>query len=123
VLILDPQGMPRDLVVADHTGTFSDYACPLGEFTVKYAVPVTRRAGFLPDPAAFAEAYLEAFERRLRWIQEEYRRRRRAFDSLFLHLPSQGAGSFAYRWQRVLERLDATEPPELVRLIRGNIKR
>jgi hypothetical protein len=123
VLIIDPHGMPQDLVVADHTGTFSDYACPLGEFTVKYAVPVTRRAGFLPDPAAFAEAYLEAFKRRLRWIQEEYRRRRRAFDSLFLHLPSQEAGSFAYRWKRVLERLDATDPAELVRLIRGNIKR
>ena len=109
VLIMDPEGMPQDIVVADHTGTFNDYSCPLSELTVKYALPVTRRA-YLPDPAAFAHAYLAAFEERLRRIQEDYRRSRKAFDSLFLHLPAQEPGSFAYRWKRVLARLDETNP-------------
>ena len=121
VVILDPEGLPRDIVVTDHTGTFNDYACPLGEFTVKYALPVTRRKGFVPDPAAFARAYLGAFEERLRRLQEDYRQRRKAFDSLFLHLPAQEPGSFAYRWKRVLARLDETDPAALVDLVRGNI--
>ena len=121
VMLLDPEGMPRDIVVTDHTGTFNDYACPLGEFTVKYALPVTRRQGFLPDAAGFARAYLGAFEERLRRIQEDYRQRRKAFDSLFLHLPAREPGSFAYRWKRVLARLDETDPAALADLIRGNI--
>jgi hypothetical protein len=121
VMIADSRGMPADIVVADHTGTFNDYASPLAEFTSKYALPVTRRAGFLPDPARFAEAYLDAFEKRLARIQEDYRRRRRAYESLFAHLPGQEAGSFAYRWRRALSRLDETNPHGLRELIRGNL--
>jgi hypothetical protein len=123
VMILDAVGMPEDIVVADHTGTFNDYACPLAEFTVKYALPVTRRRSFLPDPAGFARAYCAAFEDRLQRIQEDYRRRRKAFDSLFLHLPAQEPGSFAYRWKRALARLDETSPTALADLVRGNIER
>jgi hypothetical protein len=123
VMILDAEGMPHDIVVADHTGTFNDYACPLAEFTVKYALPVTRRRSTLSDPAAFARAYCAAFEDRLQRIQDDYRRRRKAFDSLFLHLPAQQPGSFAYRWKRVLARLDDTVPRTLADLIRGNIER
>jgi hypothetical protein len=121
VLVADSRGMPADIVVADHTGTFNDYATPLAEFTPKYALPVTRRAGFLPDAARFAAAYLEAFEKRLTRIQEDYRRRRRAYDSLFVHLPGQEPGSFAYRWRRALARLDETDPHALRELIRGNM--
>jgi len=88
---------------------------------VKYALPVTRRKSFLPDAAAFARAYLAAFEERLRRIQEDYRQRRKAFDSLFLHLHAREPGSFAYRWKRVLARLDETDPAALAELVRGNI--
>jgi hypothetical protein len=121
VLIMDPEGMPQDIVVSDHTGTFNDYSCPLSEHAVTYALPVTRRRAFLSDPAGFAHAYLSAFEERLGRIQDDYRLRRKAFDSLFLHLPAQEPGSFAWRWKRVLARLDETRPAELVQLIRGNI--
>jgi hypothetical protein len=121
VLIMDPEGMPQDMVVSDHTGTFNDYSCPLSEHAVTYALPVTRRRAFLPDTAAFAHAYLAAFEEHLRRIQDDYRRRRRSFDSLFLHLPAQEPGSFAWRWKRVLARLDETRPSELAELIRGNV--
>ncbi len=121
VLVMDQEGMPQDIVVSDHTGTFNDYACPLGEFTAKYALPVTRRKRFLADPAAFAEAYLAAFEESLLRMQVDYRRRRKAFDSLFFHLPNQEPASFAYRWKRVLARLDETDAHALAGLIRGNI--
>ncbi len=122
-MVFDPGGMPHDIVVADHTGTFNDYACPLAEFTAKYALPVTRRRSSLPDPASFARAYCAAFEDRFQRIQDDYRRRRKAFDSLFLHLPAQAPGSFAYRWKRVLARLDETSPRALAAAVRGNIER
>jgi len=123
VLVLNAEGMPQDIVVADHTGTFNDCASRLGEFTAKYALPVTRRRGYLCDPDGFAHAYCTAFEKRLERIQEDYRRRRKAFDSLFLHLPAQAPGSFAYRWKRVLARLDETDPLALTDLVRRNIER
>ena len=123
VMVLDAEGMPHDIVVADHTGTFNDYGSPLAEFTMKYALPVTRRRSFLPDPAAFARAYCAAFEDRLQRIQDDYRRRRKAFDSLFLHLPSKEPGSFADRWKKVLARLDQTDPTALAGLVWGNIER
>ncbi|MGA2481005.1 MAG: hypothetical protein ABSG63_19855 [Spirochaetia bacterium] len=121
VMIADSRGMPADIVVADHTGTFNDYATPLTEFTSKYALPVTRRAAFLPDAARFAVTYLDAFEKRLTRIQDDYRRRRRAYDSLFAHLPRQEPGSFAYRWRRALARLDETDPHGVRESIRGNL--
>ncbi len=123
VMVLDQKGIPQDIVVADHTGTFNDYDRPLRELTMKYAVPATRRKGFLPDPAAFARVYLDAFEERLRRIQEGYRRRRKAFDALFLHLPDQERGSFAHRWKSVLARLDETNPPMLAHLVSVEIER
>ena len=121
VLIMDPEGMPRDIVVADHTGTFNDYLVPLTDHTTKYALPVTRRRPYLPDPAAFAAAYVTAFEERLRRLQDDYRRRRRGFDSLFAHLPDQRPGSLADRWKKVLARLDGTDPSVLGDLIRRTI--
>jgi hypothetical protein len=123
VMVLDAEGMPQDIVVADHTGTFNDYARPLGEFTAKYALTVTRRRGYLRDPDGFAHVYCAAFEERLERIQEDYRRRRKAFDSLFLHLSAQEPGSFAYRWKSVLARLDESNPHALADLVRGNIER
>jgi hypothetical protein len=123
VMLLDSRGMPADIIVTDHTGTFNDYASPLAEFTPKYALPVTRRAGFLVEQGKVAEAYMDAFDKRFHRFQDDYRRRRKAFDSLFAHLPGQEPGSFAYRWRRALSRLDETDPKELVGLIRGNCAR
>ncbi len=120
-MVFDGAGMPADIVVSDHTGAFNDYASPLMEFAPSYALPVRRRADFLPDVTGFTDAYLGGLEERLRHIQEDYRRRRKAFGSLFVHLPDQEQGGFAYRWKRVLSRLDETDPGELASLIRGNL--
>jgi hypothetical protein len=123
VMVFDGAGMPGDIVVADHTGAFKDCTSPLMEFAPSYALPVRRRAEFLPDVEGFTDAYLGALEERLRHIQEDYRRRRKAFDTLFVHLPDQEQGSFAYRWKRVLSRLEETDAGELASLIRGNLSR
>jgi hypothetical protein len=53
-------------------------------------------------------------------IQEEYSRQRRAFDTLFKH-SKQGEKTFAWRWGKVLERLDRTNPAVLAQQIRSFI--
>ncbi len=123
VLLEDPQGMPAEIIVADHTGTFNDYLSLLQNFAAEYAKPVHRRMEHVPDPKEFIEAYLEGFVGRFSRIQDDYRRRRKAFDMLFKYRPRNEAGSFAYRWERVLARLDQSDPRELVSLIRQQLAR
>ncbi len=48
VLVSDDRGMPLDIVVTDHTGTFNDCASPLSDFAAGYAGPVNRRLAALP---------------------------------------------------------------------------
>ena len=122
VLSIDEKGLPANIIVADITGTFNDCATALAEFAPHYAAPVNRRAAQLPDAAAFAEAYLEGFLERFEWIQAEYRRRKRAFDTLFTHRPRAGAVGFADRWQSVLARMDSSDPREMAGLIRATLK-
>jgi hypothetical protein len=83
---------------------------------------VNRREKILPDAVAFAEAYLLAFRLRFLQVQGDYRKRRRAFDRLFKHCRYDPAGSFAYRWELVLRRLDETEAEALVSAIRSRIR-
>lgn len=117
VIVEDATGMPCDLVVSDQTGTFVDYNRPLQCVAPIYAGPVNRRLEFVPDPEAFARIYLTAFLKRFFNIQREYRKRRRAFDTLFKHRRWDEGGSLAFRWEKVLERLDRTDPRELQELI------
>jgi hypothetical protein len=121
VLVLDADGLPADLVVADHTGAFNDYLGDLERHAAEYAGPVNRRAAYLSKPNEFAEQYLSAFVERFRGIQEEYRRRRKAFDTLFKYHARNGPDCFARRWEKVLRRLDRAEPPALAELIRRNL--
>jgi hypothetical protein len=121
VVVEDAQGMPVDIVVADQTGTFVDYVRDLKDLAAVYARPVNRRAAHLACPESFAEAYLAAFEERFTSIQEEYRKRRRAFDTLFKHRPRDEKGSLAYRWERVLQRLLRADPAQIKSQIRAKL--
>ena len=121
VLIEDAHGMPLDVVVADHTGTFSDYLSPLEHFAAEYAGPVNRRNEFLTNREEFLDAYLEAFVSQFAKVQQEYRKRRKAFDTLFKYRPRDERGSFAYRWECVLKRMDATDPRQFAGLIRTHV--
>ena len=114
-------GLPAEILVGDHSGAFGEYKLPLETFAAHYARPVNIRDKLLPDPKAFATTYLDAFREQFLHIQGDYRKRRRAFDTLFKHCHYDPAGSFAYRWECVLRRLDQTNPYALVEAIRQQV--
>jgi len=122
VLLTDSEGLPSDIIVADHTGTFVNYTSELASFVEGYAWPINRRLVHVPEPEAFAEAYLQAFLGRMLHIQDEYRKRQRAFLTLFKHRKHDTGGSFAHRWERVLERLDRADPGAVTDGIRKHIR-
>lgn len=121
VVVEDEHGLPIDIVVCDHTGTFTNYLQDLPHFAPDYATPLNRRIRFVPNPQTFVNAYLEAFVERFYRLQDEYRRSKRAYDTLFKHRPRDPAGSYAYRWEQVLDRLNRSEPRELAELIRQHV--
>jgi hypothetical protein len=117
----DAQGLPKEIVVTDHTAAFVDYETDLVCFAADYAQPINCRLAHVTQPVQFAEAYLAALLERFLEIQTEYRRRRRAFDTLFKHRVRDEQGSFAYRWERTLARLDRTHGPSLVEQIKKQL--
>lgn len=122
MIMEDEQGLPADLVVADPTGTFNDFtSTDLRCFAEAYARPIRNRLHLVPDPHAFAQAYLESFVERFREIQDEYRQHRSKFDMLFRYVLPDAAGNFPYRWQCVLARLDQADPEEIARHIHRHI--
>ena len=121
VVIASDAGLPIEIVVADQMGTFADYRTDLEHFAAEYAEPVNRRLLLLADPEEFAALYVDAFVARFSKIQLEYRKRKRAFDTLFKHRPRDEAGSFAYRWECVLDRLRRALPQNLGNLVRSHI--
>jgi hypothetical protein len=114
-------GLPIEILVGDHSGAFGEYESAIDKFAAHYAKPVNARAKYLTNARAFAEAYLAAFHGRFVRIQEDYRKRRRAFDTLFKHSKYDPRGSFAYRWECVLRRLDNANVDTVVESIRKNI--
>lgn len=118
VLVFDANGQPERIVVADHAGTFIDYTSPLSTFAAEYINAVVLRANQVPNLTTFADAYVDACIGRLSLLQQEYRAQRRAFDTLFKH-SKQGQGAFAWRWAKVLARLDQTDVPALGRHMRS----
>jgi hypothetical protein len=119
LVIEDGEGIPTEIIVADHTGTFVDYQRDLLQSAAAYGKCVARRAAQSSNPVSFVNAFLDAFEERFAQMQKDYRRRRRAFDTLFKHKRRDEGGSFAYRWERVLKRLDETDLKDLVEKIRA----
>jgi hypothetical protein len=115
-------GLPSEVLVADHSGAFTEYRKPLTAFAADYARPVNRRESCLPNACEFALEYLAAFRDQFLHTQGDYRKRRRAFDTLFKHCRYDPGGSFAYRWEQVLARLDQTNPEELLAAIRAHIR-
>ncbi len=121
VVIEDAAGLPIEIIVADHTGTFGDYRGELAQATPAYAEAVNRRVPHLPDAREFARRYVAGFRERFGQIQSDYRNRRRAFDALFQHRRCDPAGNLAYRWMLVLRRLDQARPEELAEAIRTRL--
>jgi len=114
-------GLPSEIIVGDHSGAFTEYKKSLTAFAADYARPVNVRESLVSNPREFADAYLAAVEEQFLHTQGDYRKRRRAFDTLFKHCKYDPAGSFAYRWECVLHRLDQTDPKEFLSAIRAHI--
>jgi hypothetical protein len=117
VIIEGADGLPENLVVTHHTGSFWHFKVPLDKLAPAYAKPVNERVKFLPDPAEFARVYLETLVERFIEIQRDYRQRRAAFDQLFHFREQNPAGNFAFRWACVLKRLDEADPHQLGQII------
>lgn len=115
-------GLPVEILLGDHSGAFTEYKLPLDAFAAEYARPANIRETIVPNAQEFARVYLEAFHERFLHIQGDYRKRRRAFDNLFKHCKYDPAGSFAYRWECVLRRLDETNPSTLVECVARHVR-
>jgi hypothetical protein len=115
-------GLPMEILLGDHSGAFGEYTNPLVSYASHYARPINNRDKMVPDPARFAQVYLTALREQFLRIQEDYRKRRRAFDTLFKHCNYDPAGSFAYRWECVMRRLDQTNADAVIEAIRAQIR-
>ena len=111
-------GLPREVKVTDHAGSFVNYEQPFEEYVAAYAQPVKRRKDYVADYASFAEAYVDGFKKRLAEVQVSYRSHKAAFDELFSDRPYDTNGSGAYRWACALRRLDACAPQRLFEMLK-----
>ena len=117
-MLEDDDMLPKEIVVSDHTGTFTDYTSNLMVFAEAYAHPIHRRLGAFPNHREVIDSYLNAFQQRFLHLQQDYHLRKRAFETLFKHRPRDERGSLAYRWERILERLNHTHAEALTEAIR-----
>lgn len=122
VLIEDERGLPAEIMVTDHTGAFVAFETDIYQAAAAYAEPINNRLTHVTKPAEFADAYVGACLASFARIQQEYRSGLRAFDTLFADRPRDEAGSLAYRWERVLRRLDETNLKRFEAAIRENIR-
>ncbi|MFO7535613.1 MAG: hypothetical protein R6X19_08030 [Kiritimatiellia bacterium] len=120
IACFDAEGRLLRLAVSDHTGAFTDFTSSFDRLAPAYAEPIRRRAALVGDPDAFTEAFLDGFTRRFAHIREGYRRHRRAFRALFRYRPRDEKGSFACRWDRVLDRLETADPGAVAAIIRDH---
>jgi len=123
LVIEDVRGLPANIVVTDHTGTFMDCERDLEQLATAYAAPVNRRSPHLSDARAFGEVFLQAFAERFQQMQQDYRRRKRAFNTLFKYQRRGQTGCLADRWECVLRRLETADCRQLVEIIREGFSR
>ena len=122
IVIEDESGLPAEIIVSDHVGTFADWKGTLEARAVEYAAPIARRLAAVQDRQEFTDNYLSGFTTRFTRVQEEYNKHRRAFDTLFKHRPFDPLGSLSFRWMKMLERLRTANAKNLAELIAQNIR-
>lgn len=122
VVQMDDKGLPARVVVTDHAGTFVKYLENFEELIKPYARVVTRRKEFVGDFKSFAEVYVTAFANKLRETKEMYLSNMRIFDDLFVSRPYDSAGSGAFRWKCVLNRLASADVEKVVNSLKDAIE-
>ena len=118
VVKLGDDGLPREIAVTDHAGSFVNYEHCFEDYVAQYARTAIRRRPYLSDYAGFVESYVGGFRRKLAETQACYRAHRTAFDELFSDRPYDTNGSGAYRWAKTLQRLDACDPDRVAEILR-----
>ena len=112
-------GMPVEVKVSDHAGSFVDYLRPLEEIAPQYVRFAKRREKLVSDYPSFLRAYVDGFAKKLAETQETYRAHKRAFDYLFSDRPYDTNGSGAYRWSCALRRLDECDVDRVVSALKA----
>ena len=123
IVMEDECGMPTQIAVSDHVGTFVDWTGSLESRMKEYAQPAVRRKDAVPDARLFAEAYVGGFVELLTRVRDEYRKHARAFDTLFKYRPWDADGSLACRWSSVLKRLREADPKALGQLLGSHLEK
>jgi hypothetical protein len=116
-------GLPAEIVVTDHAGSFVDYESEFEDRVAEYAAFIeSRREAALGEYGLFVSSCIDGFRRRLVKTQQAYRSRRKAFDDLFSDRPYDTNGSGAYRWSCALARLDRCDPDALADKLKAAVK-
>ena len=121
VVKLNAEGIPCEIAVTDHAGSFVDYEQDFEKYVGEYAHVVTRRKEYVTEYAKFAAAYVEGFRRKLAEVKAAYLGRKTAFDELFIDRPYDTNGSGAYRWAKALERLANCDPDRIAAILKDAI--
>ena len=121
VVELGPDGLPVQMKITDHAGSFVNYEHDFEDYVAQYAAFALRRRDYVPDFAAFVAAYVEGFRRKLAETKAAYLARKSAFDELFSDRPYDTNGSGAYRWACALRRLANCEPDRVAAILRDAI--
>ena len=117
VVVQGADGLPAEVKVTDHAGSFVEYLKPLEETVREYASFALNRKAHVSQYSVFVKSYVDGFRKALVDLQESYRARKSAFDDLFSDRPYDTNGSGAYRWSKVLERLDSSDPSRLALIL------
>lgn len=115
-------GLPAEIIITDHAGSFVNYEHSLGDYVAQYAAFARRRQPYVAEFKQFAEAYVEGFRRRLNEVKNAYLSRKTAFDGLFSDRPYDTNGSGAYRWKCILKRLAEEDPEALAAKLKKAIE-
>ena len=118
IVKLNAEGIPCEIAVTDHAGSFVNYEHDFEDYVAQYAVAVIRRKPYVSEYVNFAAAYVEGFRRKLEAVRSAYLSRKDAFDELFIDRPYDTNGSGAYRWAMALRRLANCEPERVAAILK-----
>ena len=121
IVKLNAEGIPCEIAVTDHAGSFVNYEHDFEDYVAQYAVAVTRRKPYVSEYVNFAAVYVEGFRRKLEAVKTAYLSRKNAFDELFIDRPYDTNGSGAYRWAKALRRLANCEPERVAAILKEAI--
>ena len=118
VLQLGDDGLPVEVKVTDHAGSFVNYEHDFEDYVSQYARVVTSRKRHVTEYANFAAAFVEGLRRKLAETKAAYLARKAAFDELFSDRPYDTNGSGAYRWAKTLQRLANCDPERVASILK-----